>query len=454
MAQQTSERFVDVGKIKPSKDNPRGEVTAADLEELAQSIKSQGILQPLLVVAEGDGYTIVAGERRFRAAKIAGLKEVPVVVREFDEQTRLEVMLVENLQREDLTPIEEGRTFLRLTEEPFNLSQRDLAPRVGKSQSHISKRIALLKLPDAAQADVEKGKLPVQDAEQLARLEPEDMADVYKAAKADPYQDVRQHVDRRVAGRKRQEKIDKAFAEVEAAGLTVYEGDDDWSYSSKSEARTIGPDTIHGLTDVDPKAHEKLDCHRVGIDANGKKVPLCIEPKNHTKGKAATGDNGKAETAKPKPTAEEKASDRWKAHDKAMREARGERAEFMQTQLGRRTPKAQTFSYLLETLIDSANSNQTKLAVGLLGLDEETLEKKEPREALRDYAAETEDTLSRAALAVGFAMNEEQVRGAWTPWVTVPAIGRHFAFLETLGYGVSPAEDKTLQGKEPKKPGA
>lgn len=448
MAQATQERFVPVSKIKPAPDNPRESL--GDIDGLAESIKAQGVLEPLVVVQDNGGFTIVAGWRRFEAAKIAKLTEVPVVVREFNDQQRIEAMLVENLQREDLTPIEEARTFLKLTEEPFSLSQRDLAPRVGKSQSHISKRLALLRLPETVQKDVEKAKLSVQDAEQLARLDETDIGEAFKAVKADPYTEVRTVVDRTLANRKRQEKIEKAIADVEASGQVVFDGDDDWQYKRNSAVKEVGPESIQGLTSITPAEHAKLDCHVVGIDKNGGKHALCIEPSNH---KQAAD---KAEPAR-KATPEEKAEEKFKAHEKLMREARAERVEFMVNLLTKRTPKAQTFSYLLSTLIDGSNANTAKVAVGLLDLGdmvEAAGEYATPLTVLREYAQESEEALGRAALAVALAANEDRAKSSWTPWPTDPAIGRHYAFLEQVGYATSLAEDKALSGKAPKNPRA
>lgn len=125
---------------------PRRGFREDTLGELAQSIREKGVLQPILAEKEGDQYTIVAGERRYRAAKIAGLKEIPVLVRKFQPHERLEIALVENLQREDLTPVEEANAYKQLME-LAHLRQEDVGARVGKSRSAVANCLRLLQLP-------------------------------------------------------------------------------------------------------------------------------------------------------------------------------------------------------------------------------------------------------------------------------------------------------------------
>ena len=138
---------VSLEHIRPDAQQPRKRFQTEALEELANSIKANGILQPLIVSPSGGGfYQIIAGERRWRAAKIAGLKKVPVVSREVDEQVAFELALLENIQRVDLTPLEEAMSYKRLSEE-FNLSHEQIAERTGKRRATISNALRLLKLP-------------------------------------------------------------------------------------------------------------------------------------------------------------------------------------------------------------------------------------------------------------------------------------------------------------------
>ncbi len=137
----------DVSKIKPNKQQPRMYFEEESLRELANSIKEHGILQPLIVIKSGECYELIAGERRLRASKIAGLKKVPVIVREgIEEQKKLEFAIIENVQRHDLNIIEEAKAYKKLATE-FNLSQDEIANKTGKSRSVVANRIRLTQLP-------------------------------------------------------------------------------------------------------------------------------------------------------------------------------------------------------------------------------------------------------------------------------------------------------------------
>lgn len=142
--------MVKLAKVEPNRDQPRKQFEEDSLLELAESIKQYGILQPLLVSDKKDHYEIIAGERRWRAAKIAGLKEIPVIIREFSNQQVLEISLIENIQREDLNPIEEALAYKRLMEE-FHLKQDEIAERVAKSRTAVTNSMRLLKLSSRVQ---------------------------------------------------------------------------------------------------------------------------------------------------------------------------------------------------------------------------------------------------------------------------------------------------------------
>ena len=150
--QETSngERMMKISMIEPNREQPRKKFDEDALQELSESIKQYGILQPLLVSDKKDYYEIVAGERRWRAAKMAGLKEVPVVVKEFSTQEIVEISLIENIQREDLNPVEEAMAYKRLIDE-FNLKQDEIAERVSKSRTAVTNSMRLLKLDSRVQ---------------------------------------------------------------------------------------------------------------------------------------------------------------------------------------------------------------------------------------------------------------------------------------------------------------
>ena len=140
-------RIVPLTSVEPNPDQPRKEFDSQALQELADSIKEQGVLQPLLVEGWASGYRIVAGERRWRAAQLAGLTDIPVLVRSFTEETRMEIALIENVQRTDLTPLEEARAYRNLMA-TFNLTQDEVAKKVGKQRSTVANALRLLKLPE------------------------------------------------------------------------------------------------------------------------------------------------------------------------------------------------------------------------------------------------------------------------------------------------------------------
>lgn len=144
------ELFVNISKVEPNRNQPRKKFDEDALIELADSIKQFGILQPLLVQNKNDYYEIIAGERRWRAAKLAGLKEIPIMIKELTDQEIVEISLIENIQRENLNPIEEALAFKRLLTE-FNLKQDEVAERVSKSRTAVTNSIRLLKLDNRVQ---------------------------------------------------------------------------------------------------------------------------------------------------------------------------------------------------------------------------------------------------------------------------------------------------------------
>lgn len=147
---EKQEVFVSISKVEPNREQPRRNFDEDTLQELADSIKQFGVLQPLLVQDRKDYYEIIAGERRWRAAKIAGLKEIPIIIKELNEQEIVEISLIENIQREDLNPIEEAMAYKRLLND-FHLKQDEVAERVSKSRTAVTNSMRLLKLNDKVQ---------------------------------------------------------------------------------------------------------------------------------------------------------------------------------------------------------------------------------------------------------------------------------------------------------------
>jgi ParB family transcriptional regulator, chromosome partitioning protein len=163
---------VDIDRLAPNEFQPRGHMDEARLEDLARSITANGIIQPIVVRKVGDRFQIIAGERRWRAAKLAGLLRVPIVVRPVaagQERSLLEMALIENIQRENLNPIDEALAYRRLADE-FHLTQEAIAAAVGKDRATVANTLRLLKLPDDVRADVAAGTLSMGHARALLAL--------------------------------------------------------------------------------------------------------------------------------------------------------------------------------------------------------------------------------------------------------------------------------------------
>ncbi|MCG2713399.1 MAG: ParB/RepB/Spo0J family partition protein [Candidatus Omnitrophica bacterium] len=170
--------YVQSGKIKPNPFQPREDFDQQSIEELAQSINEKGVIQPLLVRRKGDNYELIAGERRLRAANSLGLKEIPIIVRDVSDQDSLELALIENIQREDLNPIEEAHAYQHLIDK-FQVTQEKISEVLGKARTTITNTLRLLKLPHEIQQEMKKGRisfahgrtlLEIDDANQQRRL--------------------------------------------------------------------------------------------------------------------------------------------------------------------------------------------------------------------------------------------------------------------------------------------
>lgn len=169
----TGEMMVKINQVEPNRDQPRKDFDEDALLELSDSIKQFGVLQPLLVQKKKDYYEIIAGERRWRAAKLAGVKEVPVIVKDFTEQEVVEISLIENIQRENLNPIEEAMAFKRLLEE-FNLKQDEVAERVSKSRTAVTNSMRLLKLSERVQQMIIDDMITTGHARALLAIDDEE----------------------------------------------------------------------------------------------------------------------------------------------------------------------------------------------------------------------------------------------------------------------------------------
>lgn len=171
---------VDVNQIVANPHQPRAQFDDEKLENLAQSIKMHGIIQPLIVSKKGNLYELIAGERRFQASKIVGLKKVPVIVRDVSELQKLELAIIENVQRHDLNAIEEGRAYQKLRDE-FQMNQEEIAVKMGKSRSLVTNKIRLLSLPIEIQKGLIEGKITEGHAKAILSLDnPEKQRALYE----------------------------------------------------------------------------------------------------------------------------------------------------------------------------------------------------------------------------------------------------------------------------------
>lgn len=166
--------YVNIEKIKTNQNQPRKVFGQEKLDELAQSIKRYGIVQPLVVTKNKDNYDLIAGERRLRAARSIGLSEVPVVIKEYDEQSKSEISLIENIQREDLNRLEQAQAYKELLDK-YNLTQEQLAKNLGKSRSSITNTLRLLNLTDKVKEYIKNDELTEGHCKVLASIQNEDI---------------------------------------------------------------------------------------------------------------------------------------------------------------------------------------------------------------------------------------------------------------------------------------
>ena len=167
-------RLLNIQDVQPNPDQPRRRFDDDDLACLANSIREHGVLQPIVVTPRGGKFEIVAGERRYRAANIAGLTKIPAIVRTLSAQHKLEVSIIENVQRQDLNPLETATAFLKLRNQ-FNLTDKQIGERVGKAASTVSNITRLLKLPDVAKQALADGKITEGHARQILAIEDPDV---------------------------------------------------------------------------------------------------------------------------------------------------------------------------------------------------------------------------------------------------------------------------------------
>jgi len=265
-------RLIGLDDIDVNQANPRKRMNEESLNQLAASVASVGVIQPVVITTRDGRNLLVTGERRVRAAKMAGLKEIPAVVRELTDKQILEAMLVENLQREDLAPLEEAAALNRLIKE-YGWKQKALAERIGRSQPWISKRIRLLVLPQEAQKALYSGGISIEDALELRRLRK--FPDKILEALEDPGWNMKAKVERLLVEAQREISQENRSAELEAAGKRVWRGPFETWFHAGSRHQAFQ------LNKEQEREHkkEKRECLAYAVRWwQDKAVPVCTDP--------------------------------------------------------------------------------------------------------------------------------------------------------------------------------
>jgi ParB/RepB/Spo0J family partition protein len=421
-----------LAEIRPSPDNPRRDV--GDVAELAASIAAVGVLEPILVTFGAKGYVLVAGARRLAAAKVAGMSEIPAIVKKLSPTEALEVMLIENLQREDLAPLEEASSYQRLLE--LGYDQQGVAERIGRSESHISKRLALLKLPEEARSELVSGGIQLGQALELAKIaeDPKRVARVLKAVKDDPGGAdwrIRAEVRDVEAQREAEAKAEK----LKSSGVKVLKWPAGGWYGSKVVAQVgqYGP-----LSHVKAKDHEKQPCHAVSVDPYGRVVALCTKPKSHPAPKTPAAVKRITETEEHRAI---------RQHLEALHTAEGPRWAFIAKLLGKPLPK-DADDHVRWSVIDPSEDvwEDQRLAVRFLGIKRGTSKLDDLGLLARYATGRVRGALPRTALAVALASGEASMTSGSDSGI----LARHRSFLERAGYKLCDAERLELEGKAPR----
>lgn len=437
-------------QVQPAPDNPRREF--GDLAELTQTIVQMGVLQPLVVTPTlaADRYLIVAGHRRFAAAALAGLTTIPAIVRPMTDEERLQAMLVENVQREDVKPLEEAAAYRRLVDE-FGLTQRELATKVGRTQGHISKRLALLEIPAAAAAALDSGGIDLQGALELARLrdDPKRQLRAWKQ-RGQVYGGLVAAVEEELERKQREELIAAEEAKLKERGLRVVR------YSVPAN-RWQEPELPKGTLRIskgggwnelllDPAQHAKEPCHAAAVrihPATGKAevVYVCTDRKRHPKAKTDSERGRSSSHASSYNAAArelEKARVGRRAHAGIVARGRVGRGGLSKDEHG---------ELVLDALVRSAHSEVLKIACRMLDLAADGGSFRDFGATLRKHAAASASNRQQVELAIAFATHEEFMSGPYNGWTEHADYVR---LLERHGYALTEAERK--KPPKPKRP--
>lgn len=393
-----------------------------DLAELAASIKSFGLLNPILVRRENGSFHLIAGERRLAASKLAGKKEIEIKLVDEDEKTRLELLLVENLHRKDIDPLEEADGYQRLLK--LDLKQSEIAKKVGRSEAHISKRLALKGLNSTATKLLAAGTLPIDAAVGLAKFDSkyqdkaiEHVKRMYtKLEDAAPYQ-LRNLADRARDEAKKEARSNKRRAltkKLKALGITVLSSQNSYHWGEPGHPWRLGQEgkssyRSESRVNLTPKQHEDFPCHAAAVTSPGsiydtaepKVIYLCTDPKAHmTKEHAAALERRVKDGQRDSYEIQQQ---RRRELEQKLKEAREARLPAIRDQLKRLDAPTIT-TLALEVLVVSHPANDI---VGLLGLPIKPKQRFE--NVLVEYCNASQANLLRAAAAVAVLKGERSL---------------------------------------------
>ena len=251
------ETLVNITKVEPNREQPRKNFDEDSLEELAESIKQFGLLQPILVQDRKDYYEIIAGERRWRAAKKAGLKEIPVIIKNLTQQEIVEISLIENIQREDLNPIEEALAYKRLLTE-FNLKQDEVADRVSKSRTAVTNSMRLLKLCDEVQQMIIDDMISTGHARALIGIEDPEQQYIIAQRIFDEKMSVRE-VEKLVKNLGKPEKIKKPVVSDKSLEVIYQDIEEKLKQKLSTKVSISSKGNGIGKIEIEFYSHEDLD---------------------------------------------------------------------------------------------------------------------------------------------------------------------------------------------------
>lgn len=429
--------LVPVDRITPAADNHRRSV--GDVADLAESIRHLGVLQPVLLRRlEDDRYEVVCGARRLAASKQAGLESVPAVVGDFPDAQRAEAMLVENLQRVDLTPIEEAHAYQQLL--GLGVDEAALAQRVGRRRDHVVSRVALLQLPRSVQRKLTAGALTLGEAQALTQLAdaPEYLSRALERHAKHGWAVVHA-VDEQVRCKQVEEAAAASRAALEEKGVRIIDAPQYDMFDGRAKERALGTgwDQVH----LTPAKHAKEPCHAAFISSRtGEAVYVCTEPSRH----AADPTAGPAAEDRRAKTAAKRAA------TKARKDALIARHGVLRGLLADGVAADAAVAHVLQMALDSATDDAARVACELLALsiDERGFTDRFVT-ALRAYAAQGPEQLLRASLALAFGVAEAALARDHMVYGARHHVGHHFAFLATLGYTLTQGDRVALAEYRP-----